>query len=332
MTEDRSSSVRDNMCPLEAARVYLSIIEALAYTIPETGIPLIVPVLADKMGQLLQKLAVQQTNYNAFMQNMNGGPAAGSIGQSRSNFERVLAFWFSALLRMVVIHRSAFSSSSLAPKGSSMSDQVRLLVSIFCIALSRLPNSLMRIFPMADYFPHPQAAQSKGFRPCPGILLHTHALDVAISLIDALPDEIRHKCARFLKDKCPSFLNFQNDPRFAYLLGPMTDTVTTVNNTTPSTSLPSPAASGSTPVATPTLNPPSAGSPAQQSSMTPLPGGAAESGASRMIGRLQIQHRNRTVGPYPLRPWELLEDAAPRVGENDTAVGLGFFDARRVKA
>ena len=51
-----------------------------------------------------------------------------------------------------------------------------------------------------------------------------------------------------------------------------------------------------------------------------------------MDSRLQIQYRGRVIGPYPLRSWELLEDAAPLVGVNDTAVGLGYFDARRVKA
>jgi hypothetical protein len=37
-----------------------------------------------------------------------------------------------------------------------------------------------------DYFPHPPPAE--GYRPCPGILLQTHALDVAASLIDIFPD------------------------------------------------------------------------------------------------------------------------------------------------
>lgn len=51
-----------------------------------------------------------------------------------------------------------------------------------------------------------------------------------------------------------------------------------------------------------------------------------------MANRLRLQHRGRVIGPYPVRPWELLEDAAPFLGINDTAVNLGFFDARRVRA
>ena len=343
---------------LEAARVYLGIVEALAYSIPETGVPSIAPVLVDKMGQLLHRLAVQRTNNNAFAANMN----AHQQHQSRSTSEKALAFWFSTLLRMVVIHRPAFISKT---SNLNMIDQIRLLVSIFCIALSRLPSSLMRIFPIADYFPHPHAQDNdKGhhhhqFRPCPpGILLHTHALDVAVSLLDAFPDEVRQKCARFLRERCPPFLNFQTDPRFVYLLGPITSSASSLSSADSSaptsqqptsTSLPSPAASGSTPVpTTPSLNPSTAASPqppntsnANNANNNNNTTGAAGifsgllSADNRYMdggGRLQIHYRGRTLGPYPLRPWELLEDAAPLVGGNDTAVGLGYFDARREKA
>jgi mediator of RNA polymerase II transcription subunit 12, fungi type len=37
------------------------------------------------------------------------------------------------------------------------------------------------------------------------------------------------------------------------------------------------------------------------------------------------------VSAFTLRPWEMLEEAAPMVGMNDTAVDLGFFGARRVR-
>lgn len=41
---------------------------------------------------------------------------------------------------------------------------------------------------------------------------------------------------------------------------------------------------------------------------------------------------NATTAPFQLRRWELLPDAAPNIGENDTALSLRLFDARRVGA
>lgn len=227
---------------------------------------------------------------------------------------------------MIVIHRSAFNVSGLVPK-ATVQDQSRLLVSIFCVSLARLPTNVLRLFPSADYFPHP--IPSEGYRPCPGILLQTHALDIAASLIDTFPDESRQQCTRFLKEKCPPFLQFQNDSRFLYLLGPIPDGGS--SNVPPPASLPSPAAAAaSTPTPTPSGNLPM-GSTNSQASTTAssLPTGISE---DSVVSRLRLQYRGRTLGPYPVRPWELLEDAAPIVGVNDTAVNLKFFDARRIRA
>ncbi|KAI2884029.1 hypothetical protein CBS11852_8905 [Aspergillus niger] len=313
-------TVADKSNSIETARLYLAIIEKLAYSIPETGVPSVAPMLVEKMELLLQKFITMQPNPSA--------PAEScQIAQARSNFERSLAFWFSALLRLVVLHRSAFNTSALTPKPIGLQEQARMLISIFCITLARLPDRVIRLYPSANYFPHP--VQSEGYRPCPGILLQTHALDVAAALIDTFPDEARQQCARFLKEKCPPFLQFQNDSRFLYLLGPVMDT-STLNSSQPA-SLPSPAAGGSTPTPTGNL----AGGPpnSQQnlSSASGLPAGLSE-GVNCIASHLRLQYRGRVLGAYPVRPWELLEDAAPIVGMNDTAVSLKYFDARRVRA
>ncbi|CAI7575268.1 unnamed protein product [Penicillium glandicola] len=306
----------DKLGSLETAKMYLTIIEELAGSIPDSGAPSVAPVLAEKLDSLLHKII---TMHNSTL-------IKGVANTARSKFERALAFWFNALLRMIVLHRSAFAQPPPALKINPLHEQLRVLTSIFCIALSRLPGDVLRLYPAADYFPHPPPAE--GFRPCPGILLQTHALDVAASLIDIFPDEVRHQCARFLKEKCPSFVPFQNDSRFLYLLGPMTDQCSA---NAQQTSAPSPAASGSTP--TPALFSMVGSSPAQQQSVVAASGvstGLPDSNC--MASRLRLQHRGRVVGPYPVRPWELLEDAAPFLGVNDTAVSLGFFDARRVRA
>ncbi|KAE8350277.1 mediator of RNA polymerase II transcription subunit 12 [Aspergillus coremiiformis] len=326
--EEHPDGTTNNSKSLETAKLYLTIIERLSYSVPDAGVQFVGPVLVEKMDLLLHKLVVMQTNLNNVTTNRQS-TATSQVLQSRPNFERALAFWFSALLRMIVIHRAAFNMISLAPKPSGLQEQSRLLISILCISLARLPDNVIRLFPTADYFPRPMPSQD--YRPCPGILLQTHALDVAASLIDTFPDEARQQCARFLKDKCPPFLQYQNDSRFIYLLGPMNDSAS-LNSLQPA-SLPSPVAAGSTPTPTPS-NSLLGGPPNPQTLSLAMAGpstGLSE-GINCVASHLRLQYRGRVRGPYPVRPWELLEDAAPIVGVNDTAVSLKYFDARRVRA
>ncbi|KAJ5594457.1 Mediator complex subunit Med12 [Penicillium hispanicum] len=307
---------------LQMAKLYLAIIEELAYSVPDSGTPSIAPIIVEKMDTLLQKIISMQSS----LRNSEGPRAGTHNDHCRSDFERALAFWFYALLRMVVIHRASFMQLSPTLKVNSSFEQPRLLISIFCIALSRLPGDVLRQFPGADYFPRPSIPEN--YRPCPGILLQTHALDVAASLIDELPDEIRHQCSRYLREKSPPFVPLQNDTRFLYLLGPVSDVH--FSTLVQSTSAPSPTASASnqTPVST---NLPATG-PSSQLSVMPsgLCTGVVD-GPNSITSRLRVQNRGRIGGPYPIRSWELLEDAAPFVGANDTAVNLGYFDARRVR-
>lgn len=322
LVDEDGSSSSNHTSAIETARIYLMIIEELAYSVPESGVPSIAPALVERMDLLLNKLVIMQTNFTNFSENRNDASGGGTQTTARSNFERGLAFWFSVLLRMVVIHRSAFNST----RPTSLQEQTRILISIFCISLARFPNSLLRLFPTADYFPHPY--QPKEYRQCPGILLQTHALDVAASLIDTFPDEARHHCARFLKEKCPPFAQFQNDSRFLYLLGPLPSCGASANSTQPA-SLPSPAASGSTP--TPSQAQAQA-LPAAASSPGLATAGPSAEGPNCISTSLRLQHRGRIVGAYHIRPWELLEDAAPLAGVNDTAISLRYFDARRIRA
>ncbi|KAJ5116402.1 hypothetical protein N7456_000750 [Penicillium angulare] len=293
-----------------AAKMYLTIIEELANSIPDVGTPSLAIVLVEKMDALLHKLVALQNSFKSTKNLRNASPTS----QGRPNLERSLAFWFSTLLRMVVIHRASF----MHPPALKQS---RLLVIIFCIALSRLPSDFLG----PGDFLRPES--SKRHPSQPAVMLQTYALDVAASLIDGFSDEVRHHCSRFLREKCPPFAALQNDPRFVYLLGPIGDFATT--NLLQSTSAPSPVASGATPGSTANVNAPAHLS---QYPATPsgTPSGMAE--AANFTGnRLRLQHRGRTIGSYPIRPWELLEDAAPFVSANDTAVNLSYFNARRVR-
>ncbi|CBF76885.1 hypothetical protein AN4741.2 [Aspergillus nidulans FGSC A4] len=326
MDDTSLPSGASSLSSIESAKLYLNIIEKLAYSIPQAGVQSIPPLLVERLDLLLQKLIIMQINSNSV-----AASSSGSTIVSKINFERALAFWFSALLRLIVLHRAAFNvPPASGSKVDSLREQTRLLVSILCISLARLPENILRLFPAADYFPH--TIQSHNFRPCPGILLQTHALDVAASLIDSFPDEARHQCVRFLRERCPPFLKFQNDRRFLYLLGPMTDT--TIPSSQLSASISSPAAGGSTPTPIPsgTLSGGHSSQATQQMAALTGPFSGLSENTKLVADRLRIQNGGRINGPYPVRPWELLEDAAPILGVNDTAVSLKLFDARRVRA
>ncbi|KAJ5124749.1 uncharacterized protein N7515_008574 [Penicillium bovifimosum] len=292
---------------LQTARMYLTIIEELASSIPDSGAPAVASVLVEKMDSLLHKIIVMHNNT----------PPKGPANPDRARFERALSLWFSALLRLTVLHRSAFIQPPAILKTNPTHEQLRILTSIICIALSRLPSDPPQLSPSSST----DITQAGDTFTIP-TLLQTHALDVAASLIDIFPDEVRHQCARFLREKCPPFLPFQNDPRYIYLLGPIADS----HPATTQVSVASPAAS--TPASA--LFPGS--SPAQPSMPVPGPSTGLSDDPNGIASRLRLQHRGRVVGPYQVRPWELLEDAAPFLGVNDTAVNLGYFDARRVRA
>ncbi|KAJ5738342.1 Mediator complex subunit Med12 [Penicillium malachiteum] len=318
--DDSSSVVKHRLGTFEAAKLYLTIIEKLADSIPATGASSVTSVLAERMDILLHKIITLDRSLNPSADQQ----VKSVTRQARSNFERSLAFWFSALLRMVVIHRTSFVQSP-SLKTNSSHEQCRLLSTIFCIALSRLPKDTTRLFPEADYFPRSEL--SGDHQPCPGILLQTHALDVAASLLDVFPDEVRHQCSRFLREKCPPFFSLQNDPRFTYLLGPIGNP--TSANIPQTTGAPSPVPSGATPASTSNL--PTA-THSGQSMVTPSGICAGMDEITNFTpDRFRIQHRGRVTGSYSVRPWELLQDAAPFVGVNDTAVNLGYLEARRVR-
>ena len=44
---------------------------------------------------------------------------------------------------------------------------------------------------------------------------------------------------------------------------------------------------------------------------------------------LKVESKGKGVVPFPIRSWEMLEDATPKVGVNDTSLPLGMFQARK---
>ncbi|KFY46493.1 hypothetical protein V494_00441, partial [Pseudogymnoascus sp. VKM F-4513 (FW-928)] len=109
--------------------------------------------------------------------------------------------------------------------------------------------------------------------------LSEHVLDVALLLVDELPDDARGQCARFLGDRTKAGGEaVVGDPAMGYLFGLGVDA-----------------------------------------------GGGGDGG----LNGLMLSQRGRMEG-FVVRRWENLSEPTPMVGENDAALSLSLFQARRV--
>lgn len=313
---DKGRALRDD------ARAYLTIVDGLAYSVPESGVPSTIPLLVERLGDLLQKMVLAQID----LRNMNGSRNAAELEDTIRSLtvrQDYLVFWLTAMLRMVNIHRGVFASaSSTSSRANLQSDLSRLVVTICCIALSQphlgvisRPNPDVSSLPMASADQQLYATDS----------LQTYALDTVACLVDFLADDTRLQCIRFLKERCPSYLHVQNDPRLLYLLGPVADSAGGAPHSAVAGSSPAPSTSSSTPFANP------APVPSGSTTPTPFPTASGGDDPAAIANRLRIQSRGQIDGTFPFRSWEMLEEAAPMMGTNDTAIDLTFFGARRVR-
>ncbi|KAJ6444090.1 RNA polymerase II mediator complex component Srb8 [Purpureocillium lavendulum] len=118
-------------------------------------------------------------------------------------------------------------------------------------------------------------------------------LDIAAILVDGLSDDLRTQCAKtilFLPGTTPS-TNTTSDPRIYYLF-----------------SMPQPTWAENLRLA--------------HRDKASLPHSAAARGMGAMYGVVQER-----LTPFMLRRWEILSEPTPNVGENDTSLSLGLFEA-----
>jgi mediator of RNA polymerase II transcription subunit 12 len=271
----------------------------------------------------LQKIIAMRNNLKNVTDSGNGsGPE--STAYSVAIPESAIAFWFSVLLRLTAIHRAALTIT-VPCKG----DQTRLLIAICGIALSPMFSSRQNQACALSFYPYISQGHRQGDRHSAETSLQVYALDIAATLADTLPDEARQHCARILRDRSLPSLHFQNDTRLLFLLGPISEaplvcqtqlqatptaTVTTPNLTPSTTSLPA------------HLHPPLF-QLANPNNTSPSP----FDDPSLLANRLRFQQHGRIIGQYTLRAWEMLEEPAPIVGVNDTALNLGYFGARQIR-
>lgn len=198
----------------------------------------------------------------------------------------VLKHWLPAMLRFVTLHSLsaeiptaplAAASATKPPVPPSQDIRARIVL-VLCgllLELATLP---------------PSTTGS----------LQQQVFDIAVLLVDGLPEDLRALCAKTIlptPGNAPS-LSTSSDPRLYYLF------------------------SAQPPAATDTLM-----LSHRDKSTTPQSAQARGVGALYGIGPA-IHER---LSPFVLRRWEMLSEPTPNVGENDTSLSLGLFEAIKIQ-
>lgn len=275
-------------------------------------------VLVEKMNSLLQKIV-------SLGNKAKHSAKPDSAETCSSSYKSTIALWFCCLLRLAAIHRSAFRTDTVTK--ADLTNQTRLIISICCVAFT---PSFTQVGVGLDSLKSRISTHSLRLQtsvPETWTKLQLCAFDVVSALVDTLPDEARNQCARFLRERCPPFLHPQNNERILYLFGPIQDPqISTPSATAVPNTGQSPSATGSIPPPAQLQAPQGPGS-----TINSAPISSADYPTSSMYN-LRFQQGGRIVGPCPTRVWEMLEEPAPMVGVNDTALNLAYFGTRRVRA
>ncbi|EFY93153.1 Mediator of RNA polymerase II transcription subunit 12 [Metarhizium acridum CQMa 102] len=201
--------------------------------------------------------------------------------------KEVLEHWLPTLLRFIALHSISSESANIATAGPGSSaktaatpnHEVRArIILVLCgllLEMETLPKELTGS-------------------------LAQQIFDVAILLVDALPDDLRTQCAKsilFLPGTTAS-TGTTSDPRLYYLF-----------------STPRPTSAENLKLVH------------RDKSSVPYTAAARGMGAMYGIGPTL----NERLSPFVLRRWEILSEPTPNVGENDTSLSLRLFEAIRIQ-
>lgn len=207
--------------------------------------------------------------------------------QERPNcYAAVLQHWLPAMLRFVTLHSLSSeppsaplpTASATRPPIPPVHDTRARIILVLCGLLLELET----------------------LSPVTVGSLPQQVFDIAILLVDALPEDLRANCAKAIL-LTPGGLPNQgtsSDPRLYYLF-----------------SSPPPSLSDNLMLSH------------REKAATPQGAVARGMGAQYGIGPA-VQER---LSPFILRRWEVLSEPTPNVGENDTSLSLGLFEAIKLQ-
>lgn len=197
----------------------------------------------------------------------------------------VIDHWLPTLLRFITLHSisseppsgplpSASATKPPIPNGHDVRARMIVVMAGLLLELETLPRDLIGSLPQQIF-------------------------DLAILLVDALPEELRSHCAKAVlltPGAMPSLSN-SSDLRLYYLF------------------------SAPHPCPTDTLM-------LSHRDKATTPGGAASRGVGAQYGIGPIIQDK--LSPFVLRRWEILSEPTPNAGENDTSLSLGLFEAIKI--
>ncbi|VUC33217.1 unnamed protein product [Clonostachys rosea] len=216
----------------------------------------------------------------------------GEIIASREHRELLMAVlnhWLPALLRLIILQGLAHDNATLGAPSSVAPGGKLSLITVNCEARARAFLALCNLLLILQCLP-PEVSGA----------LSQQVFDVAIVLVDALPDDLRQQCARnvLLLSGMMAGSNVSSDPRLYYLL-----------------STPQPAMADNLVLA-----------------HKDKPGTLHGSGGRGMGAMYGIgPSTSHKLSPFMMRRWEMLNESTPNVGENDTSLSLGLFEAIKIQ-
>lgn len=201
--------------------------------------------------------------------------------------KKVWSHWLPALLRFIVLYGTS-SEPPQAPN-SSQPGPAKISIPPHHDASARIVLILCGLLLELDS--RPQTGPHS---------LSEQVLDVAILLVDALPDDLRAQCARTILylPGGASNTSVSSDARLYYLFS--VQQPTWVENLK-----------------------------LAHKERASIAYSAAARGMSALYGIGPASHER--LSPYVLRRWEVLSEPTPNVGENDTSLSLGLFEAIKMQ-
>lgn len=268
----KSDKVQDatSLDQIHTAKNLLGVIEAITAGQPAPKSAQLNATLVEKLVDVSEIVALKPTEGNAELR------------------DAVLRHWLPALLRLIILHSYVSDPATAAPLPIvSATGKPAPLVGVNHEVRARTTLVLGSLLLELELLPTHMAGD-----------LPEQVFDVAVSLADALPDDLRHHCARalLLLPGAMASTSTSSDPRLYYLL--------------------------STPRPHPTDN-------LALVHKEKWGSGQVSKGMGAMYGYGNLTQQK--FAPFVTRPWEMLSESTPNVGENDTSLNLSLFEAIKIQ-
>lgn len=265
---------------IQLAKNLLGVIEAIISGQPPSKSAQLTSTLVDKLTDLSEIITVNDPALSAAQ-------------------EAVRKDWLPALLRFITLHSISSSSADIpVPAATPGPSAASKAVGNLAPAANHEARARIVFVLCGILF----ALESQQGLP-PASKLSQQVFDIALLLVDALPDDLRQHCARNVLASSVAIpaagsSRGTSDTRIYYLF-----------------SAPRPTAADNLMLAH------------RDKSAVPLSAAARGLGAMYGIGpTLQERYSN-----FTLRRWEALSEPTPNLGENDTSLSLGLFEAIKIQ-